>query len=64
MRTWIKGWLAMRRLQSLAERKEMKLNCMILRSQLKINKLTLKQMKSDEDLERRTRHRNAEHYIC
>jgi len=63
-RTWIKGWLERRKIQSWVELEESQIHHSVLRYQLEIAKLTLREMKKSEGVQRRIRKRNPERYIC
>ena len=62
--TLIKNWLERRGLQKRIELEEKRLHQRILKKQLGIAKLTLKEMKRDERFERRVNNRKPKDYIC
>jgi uncharacterized HAD superfamily protein len=64
LRTWIRNWIERKRFQKWVELEERHLYCKILKNQLEVIRLTLKEMKREERFERMVRKRKPEAYIC
>jgi len=64
LRTWIIRLLERKRLQKWVELEEKHLHHKILRSQLQVIKLSLREMRREVRVERRIRERKPKGYIC